>query len=545
VTPDLYIDYAFTDNYYHLIRAALLSLGAPLGVWPELAGVQAYVYPDYHNFWVGQVAALSGADVRQTFYIYVPITMVLARVCLLYAAGREFTGSIWGGLIGAALGYLLLLPNPYDSNLFFSDAINTWPEWTSARLHFLEFRSNLAYGIGWEMLTGVALVLALLPKHLNTRTAVGLLTIGGLLVAALLRIRSHYFVILAPLYMLLVAGLLVWRRKWTYLIPLVVMGAYIGLVTLESISPHYNTSTADLSLVYGPFGEAVLPWLPNGFRQIVMGLPDSVRPFFSVLTLDLLQMVGFMYAVLIGVWLVALLRRRSRLTLAEAFLLLAGVATFFGALLVIINAWEDLGGNWGGQVGFLLRGIAILLSIKPLFWLAQSVSRRWHWQPANAAFITILLLTPFTASTYRAASATLRNQTNRAYPITDQEQDAYYWIEHNTPPTAVVATNPDYVVAYNQATVGTVSFLSGVTLRPAYLQFAWFGGIFYQDETAFRRQLLHDLYATTSPAEARQLLSEATFDYLLVYDDLPTQLDLSCCATLVWDGNPKVYQVNH
>ena len=112
----------------------------------------------------------------------------------------------------------------------------------------------------------------------------------------------------------------------------------------------------------------------------------------------------------------------------------------------------------------------------------------------------------------------------------------------NTPPTAIVATHPDYVVSYSGATAGTVSFLSGVTLRPAYLQFAWFGGIFYPAEVEFRRALLDGLYTTPSVTEAKRLVNQASFDYLLVYDDWPSTLDLECCLALVRDGNPKIYQ---
>jgi hypothetical protein len=113
--------------------------------------------------------------------------------------------------------------------------------------------------------------------------------------------------------------------------------------------------------------------------------------------------------------------------------------------------------------------------------------------------------------------------------------NGYRWIMANTPPTAVVAAHPEHGVNANGETVATTSFLAGQTERPAYLQRVaeYFGA-----EAARRREILTRVFDAETVEGAKAALSEATFDYLLVYPDKPPRIDLSCCLTPVYGEAP-------
>src|SRR6185295_16025646 len=146
VTSDLMYDYSYIDQHYHLTHVLMFLRGAPMSTWPALAGTQPLVYPDFHNFWMGQLAAWSRADIDSVFYVYAPIAMIVLNTLLLYAFGTSVTASPWGGYIAASLGYIVLLPNPYEPNMLLRDIEG--PVWMWARTHFLEFVSAPVYGVG-------------------------------------------------------------------------------------------------------------------------------------------------------------------------------------------------------------------------------------------------------------------------------------------------------------------------------------------------------------------------------------------------------------
>jgi hypothetical protein len=114
----------------------------------------------------------------------------------------------------------------------------------------------------------------------------------------------------------------------------------------------------------------------------------------------------------------------------------------------------------------------------------------------------------------------------------------YYWIATNTPQTAVVAAHPRHRVNGDGETVESTNFLSGLTRRPAYLQRVEAYGL---SDAAGRREILLRLFEADAVGAVMDAVKEATFDYLLVYRDTPPRMDLSCCLTLVFDREIKIY----
>src|SRR5207302_11255935 len=105
----------------------------------------------------------------------------------------------------------------------------------------------------------------------------------------------------------------------------------------------------------------------------------------------------------------------------------------------------------------------------------------------QAAQLALAFVIPFAALTYRGAQVSLRQESERAYPVSQSELDTYYWIQTHLPSSAVLAADPQHQVNPAGETIASTNFLSGMTERPAYLQRLL---NLYPTETAQRLQVL-------------------------------------------------------
>ncbi len=469
VTNDLMHDYSFIDQHYHLTHAVMFIYGAPMRIWPALAGTQPLVYPDFHNFWMGQLAAWSHADIDSIFYVYAPIAMIALNTLLLYAFGKSVTGSPWGGCIGAGLGYLLFVPNPYEPNIFLSDVEG--PPWILARTHFLELASGAVYGVGWQLLTGVALCVSFIVSKQTFRTQVGALTVAAILLTSLVRIRPHYFVATAPPFFILIAWLLHKRLDVRLLLPVGVFALLFGAVFLESTSRHYNTSTLDLGLAYGPEGDLLIKYyLPQTFVRWVVRLPVFIVPIAAICLYILIRLSGTAIVLILAYGLCQVLRKTWRPGPVDHYLWAVLVFTIAASAVIVKPDFVDVGGNWGTQALFIVPRIVLLLAVVPLYELLRRLYRTSPWLQVHSRHFALASLLLFSVVAYRGASATLHQQASRAYPSSAHELSVYNWIRANTSVDTVVAANPAHVVNPRGETIRDTHFLGAMTHRPVYLE---------------------------------------------------------------------------
>lgn len=539
VTPTQYIDYSYIDTFFQAARAHVLQDGAPAATSPDLAGVKPVVYPDYHNFWLSQIARWANSSIRDTYRVLVPILSVLFYALLGYAVGKALTGSAWGGYLGSALAFIFFIPNPYDSNFLLRIA-DTYPDYTATAVHFADLRGNLSYGVAWSLISGTVLCLALLREHRTDRTGIGLLVLAALLTAVQLRIRSHYFLVLAPAFVLLCAGLALRWRNLRLLIPIAVFVGLFGLIYWESTRSWYESASTDLGFVYGTYGEFAINYLPRFMRPFLSSLPDAVRPIINQTLVVLLRYFGVAYLIVMGYWVWQLARRRMRLAISDWFILGAMAITFGASMFVVLGVYRDLaGGSWAPQALTIFGPLAMLLAIVPAYHLLRSIVHSQPFLRENQTALGLVALLLCAFITYRAANVTLHDQSQRAYLLTPAELDAYYWLRVTTPRQAVVAASPAHAVNVSGETILKNNFLSGMTERSAYVE--RIEG-YHTDIAQARVAQLQALFAARTPEQVRQALNGATFDYLLVYPDTPTATDLSCCMKQVWDGTPAVFQ---
>lgn len=539
---DLTHDYSFIDQHYHLTHAVMFLHGAPLRTWPALAGTKPLVYPDFHNFWMGQLAAWSHADIDRVFYVYAPIAMIVLNTLLLYAFGKSVTGSPWGGCIGAALGYVLLVPNPYEPNVFLSDVEG--PPWILARTHFLELASGAVYGVGWQLLTGVALCVSLVASKQTFRTQVGALTVATILLTSLVRIRPHYFVAAAPPLFILIAWLLNKRRDLHLLLPVGVFALLFGAVFLESTSRHYNTSTLDLGLAYGPEGDLLIKYyLPQTFVTWVVRLPVFIMPIAAITLYILLRLTGTAIVLILAYGFCHVIRKTWRPGPVDYYLWAVLGLTIAASAVIVKPAFVEVGGNWGTQALFIVPRIMLLLAVVPLYELLRRLHRSSPWLQVHSGHFALASLLFFSVVAYRGASATLHQQATRAYPSSAAELSVYDWIRANTPVDTVVAANPAHVVNRRGETIRDTHFLGAMTHRPVYLEKEEYPNSLHAPEVAKRRDILQQLFAATTPAHVRELASSTNIDLILIYPDTPTMVDFSCCMKLVYGDTLKVYEV--
>ncbi len=540
VTPDLWMNYADIDIHFHLIRSQLFALGAPLQTYPELAGLQPTAYPDWHDFWVGQLVAWSRADVWKVYLVYIGSLLVIFQCALQFVVGKQLTQSTWGGYLTAALTFLVFLPNPYDENLLLENGMNnnTLP---AAQMHFVDFHSNLSFGSAWMLLSAITLLIALAAQYQKTRRGSGLLVLAGLLVVALARLRSHFFVIVAPVYFLICLWFLWRERRARYIVPVVVFLCLSALVFYESTRAYYNSESTHLALAFGVFGEYAFNTLPGQIQTLFAPVPRALRSIIGILWFTFFYVIGFAYSLLIAVGIVRAVRRRQLPTLPILFLYLVALsAIVLGSVLILEARRRDMGGAWGVQALFILPRVAMLLAVPPLLELLRSAQQKWKPVREHRRALACGALLVFTFIAYRGASATLYGQSNRAYPISASEHTAYEWIQKNTDAAAIVAALATHQVNPAGEMIRSTNLLSAMTQRAVFVERV---EGYELTRAKQRMDVLTKLFASQSPAEIKTLIGQTNIDYLVVYSDTPTATDLSCCLRLVVDGVPQVYQV--
>jgi hypothetical protein len=538
VAPNLFLNFAYIDAFHAVGLVQVLRQGAPQYTLPDLAGSVPLLYPDFHEFWIGQLSRWSGLGVNSVYFLYAPIVSILFGTVLTYATGEALTDSRWGGYIAAALGSIIVIPNVYDSNIFF-EHIDTYSELTAATLHFLDLRGRLAYGAGWALVTAVVLALALFPRFQGRRSGIGLLVVASLCVVTLIRIRSNFFVVVAPAFLLICFWLLLRYRRARYLVPFAVFGALAALIYFESTRPYYDQRNAGLALVYGPFGEYAFGFLPAMVQPIFASLPGLLRPALVILGVSVLKMTGMVYTALLLIGAVQIVRRERQLLLAEWFLLGTAATAVIGAALIVRGVTKEGGGDWGFQALLVIPRVALLLASIPLYRLLHGIAAHWKLGHENRVALALGVLVVGALVGYRGAEATLRRESYRAYPLTTEELDSYSWIRYNVPETAVIAADPNHPVNNAGETIGSTNFLSGMTERPIYLERTQTHS---GTATAPRVALMEKLFDAGSVPDVQVILADARFDYLIVYPDHQPKIDLTCCMELVHHRPPLVYR---
>ncbi len=527
VSPSLYYDYAFIDEYFMTARAQVFMRGAPPYTLVDLAGAVPYVYPDFHLFWLGQSALWSRIDVNTVYFVYAPIVLIGLYTLTMYALGKALTGSRWAGYIGASLPYVLLL-----SSFHGIDAYGMTP----SLMHFLDMRTALSHGVAGMFIAAIALVGTLsLRRSYPRRTLIGLLTIAGILAMFLVRLRPHFFLLVAPWYGLLVL-LHVWRRRDVLCAaPLLAAGLVFAVLYLESTSSHYNPGSTRLAFEYGLFGRETLKYkqFPSLVQAGLGRLPAMIQPLAVSAAVTVFQLLGAAFAFILAGYAILIIRRRVRLSIVEMGLCLVWLTAIAASSVVVLDARRNVGGDWGFQALVIAGPIAQILAIVPIYYALRALASHIPALMTHRHMLAVGGLALATTVTYRGADAVLRSQLQRAYPISFDEMNGYRWITMNTPATAVVAAHPEHWVNPNGETVATTSFLAGQTRRPAYLQrVAEYFGV----EAARRRAILARVFEAETVEGVKAALHDATFDYLLVYPDRPPRTDLSCCLTSVYEG---------
>ncbi len=534
-----WLDFAHRDAHYHLIRAVILEQGIPQYTNPDFAGTTPILYPDFNHAWMGMLLRATNLDARAIYFQVAPIFLIFATILNLFAVGKTWTHRNLGGYVGAALAYLVFVPNPWDPNLLLRQTQVL--AHTLYETHFYDLQYNLAITAGMLLFSSLVLVLLAFRQQQDTRTRIGLLTVGSVLVVGLARVRSNYFVPIAPLYISYLLWLCLHYKQWKFLVPLLAFGVLIVFVAVESYSGAYEPTGAQLTLEYGRYGMALADSFPTWVSSTIAHAPQFLQPLLIQSLWIATFSFGLFYLLLCLVSCFFYVRVRPRLSFAALFPLLTLLGAFVAASVIVLAHTEIKNGNWGGQMFSLLPRVAVLVGIVPLYKIVDRLASRTTFFPKYNFVLALGLVLLCTFMTYRAANAALHRLPQRAYPITQQEFTVYSWVRVNAARDAVIAAHPEHRVNPAGETIRGTNFLSGVTERPAYMQRLLDAAGPRNQEGQAREKLLKQLFEAQTPHQVQLLLVQMNFDYLLVYADKPPQTDLSCCLERIFDGKTKLY----
>lgn len=537
VGADSYLDFAHRDNFFHLTRAAILGVQVPPYTNPNLSGTKPLLYPDYLHAWMGMVIHDARVSASLVYFQVTPVFLIFVTLINLYAVGKWMAGSTLGGYIAAALGYIVFVPDPWDHNLLLRNVLVT--QRTAYETHFFDLRYNLSNVAGSLLFTALVLILLAHHKEQDTRTRIGLLTLGSLIVVALVRVRSNYFVPVASIYVLYLVWKLFSTRAQVYIVPPATFCLLFLFVFVESTSPTYDASSATLAIDYGRFGMSLQDSFPAWLNFWVTRGPPLLAPLVYELLYVGLVSFGLLFLITFVLWSLPYAFGKKRIDSPNLFLVLVLIGTITAASFLVIQGTDVDDGNWGPQAFYLLPRIGLLFAIVPLHEIIRRLLERVRvsLRYKTAAAVAFLVVCAFIA--FRAADATLHKIPERALPLTGQELNIYNWIRLTTAPKAVVAANPNHRVNAYRETVATTNLLSGMTERPSYIQR---DALSLQSKEGLRRDAnLQKLFSSESADEVNAVLAQMNFDYLVVYPDTPPKFDPGCCLKLIFDGKTKLY----
>ncbi len=533
-----FLDYTYQDNYFHIVHTHVLAQAIPAQINPELAGEPPVVYPDFQQAWMALLMRAAALDARTVYFQIAPLFLVTANVVVFYALGKRLTKERWGGYVAAALPYILFLPNPWDSNRLLQNIQVDLR--TGYEMHFYDLRYNILVGAGWLLLTSLFLILIVWQEHQQDRFGIGLLTLASIMLIALIRVRAHYFVAAAPFFF----GLLVWfvlkKKSVGSFVPLVTLAICALFVFVESTAPYYDTGSSRLAFEYGRFGTFLAQMLPPWLGTFVQIFPRVLQPFlYEIAWVVLLGFGAWLFLAFLG-WVYLLARGQAQWNVPNVFLVTLLGMSVVSATIVVLGVNPGVHGDWGSQSFTLIPRLALLFAIVPLAKLIAAIGVR-TWRQRNPLRLAALCLGLGALVSCRAAEATLHKLEWRAYPISAQEKHVYDWLRQNSPPRAVIASDPGHIVNSYGETIAETNFLSGQTERPAYLQRSRDPIVASPELIENRAHQLQAIFQARSPQQVKTALAQLPIDYLVVYAETPPAVDLTCCLVLILDGDTRLY----
>ncbi len=539
VYPGSYADFSFVDVHYHITRVELLArFGAPLKVWPDMAGKLPDFYPDFGLLWFATGARWTGLGGDVVYRIYGPLAAVALGVVVLYAFGRRVFGSHRSGMVAAVMGWLLAVPNPWDANPLLRGGVLESAAGALIKLHFIEESTSVSYGLAWMALTTVGLLLCARKDGRTLRSEIGLLILGALTVSLVLRVRPQIYLPIAPAYGLLLLYFLFRERRSAYLLPGISLAVFSAAALVEVAAPYYFRGSATLELQYG----AVLPYLlqysiPTSAAAFIRSLPWVLQP-----PLAGILAVAYSYSsLLITCLLICYAWRRFRppgLDRVVVWYLVGTVVLAIVLSIILVNPGYSGGEAPGLEILFTIYRPLLLLAAGTLAMLAGFAIQKLALPPQTVPWLSLASMLVLAGVARSAAETAVAMRGPRAFTYSAEEKDAYRWIRAETPPLSVVAADPDRSWNVKGEAMRTHNFLRAATMRPVYVQRVaeWDGEVPKRRMEAIRR-----IFDASDSARVDDAVAACGFDYLLVYADSPLKAGPGKNLELVRPGEPAIY----
>jgi hypothetical protein len=392
-------------------------------------------------------------------YTFLETLLVLATFCL----SRSMAGSATAGYLSAALLFVLAIPLPalWPSAFPWANYTTLWPHASSTVEPTLLTTPQMYSGIfvSYGIFLGIAEVCRRLG---NSGASWPILLATSLLVGCLLRFRVQIFLVLLPVWLLLL-GLTAWKNRR----PLVLLHAGLtlfisGLLILEMHLPVYLPGSTQVR-----FGEwvlwshpIVLSWPGAGwalraaawcFPQYPSGFACQAT-FLNALGVTLVNIVG------VPLLLLSLLCLFSRAVpswgrlFAGTLGLLVFLSIIEGACLTVPYCPWSLGGEMLINAGWFL----FPCSGTALFILVRACSSRLRLFPLLPPVIgCAILLAAFAWQVIRPPSVMGRRMLDKKILVIPDEYAALEFIRKETPADTVLMTN--HLHGRNCAIAGAVS----------------------------------------------------------------------------------------
>lgn len=315
------------DNRYHVSLIYEMFRGIPMQETPQLSGMPFTRYHFMAHVLTWIPVRYAGADLMDTFHVYMPVLFTLLMAAHTYYASKRLGGGRPFGYAGTVLMFFLYMP---AGGLFFLRFAR--PE--SFQLEQLYFSYNLTAAM--PVALGFAHLFIMWTKS-SLRAAPGIA--AAVFAAALFLFKANIFIIVFPAFMC-VAGISFLRERRGRRAAAAAIAAGIAAFGILFALYSQYPDLVGFKLKYGAYADRIFgshfSFGPHT-RGIVRALPDAARQAATIITAPLLQS-GAVNAVLLCVYYLAAPRK-----IFSDYFRMFGIF-FFAALLFVYSFLVDSAG---------------------------------------------------------------------------------------------------------------------------------------------------------------------------------------------------------
>jgi len=402
---DVHTYVIFGDHLYHTGQSYELSRNIQATQQMTRSGTPERAYHNFPHVTTMLISRYTLQDNMLRAHIVYHYTVIEIFICLLlFSFGKTLTNSRWAGMVSLCVMYLCAFQwpvlNGVTQKIFFYFTV--FPHRTSGLEPVMSSSPQMYSGL--VVLYGILLGMSIISINFHKKQIQSffILSITALMIAATLRFRVHFFLVMLPGFMLIMLYTWFKSKQKKYVMALCVALVTSFLIYAEMKSPIYLEGTSHLRIGYNGLSKQGAYWVSswpyslrchNFLHEMIGSDQELFNWIWQVISMSAMTIFNLIGLPLLVVTLIYLLKRSER----REFIVL----TFFLCWLVVMSVMGAIFLTMDydpysvpGQLLLHIRWYLFPLYSVGALYLYRYVQNYCKWKKQTWAliFIAILLL---------------------------------------------------------------------------------------------------------------------------------------------------------